>query len=53
MQCGWVAKEARSAGSPLLELQVVVSNLTWLLGLELRSSALNILKCSLMYMTGF
>lgn len=58
MQCVWVAKEARSAGSPLLELQVVVSNLTWLLELELRSSgrvihALNTLKCSLVYMTGF
>lgn len=58
MQCVWVAKEARSARSPLLELQVVVSNLTWLLGLKLRSSgrvihALNTLKCSLVYMTGF
>lgn len=38
MQRVRVAKEARSAGSPLLELQVVVSNLTWLLGLELGSS---------------
>lgn len=38
MQRVWVAKKARSAGSPLLELQVVVSSLTWLLGLELGSS---------------
>lgn len=37
MQRVWVAKKARSAGSPLLELQVVVSNLTWLLGLEVGS----------------
>lgn len=38
MQRVWVTKEARSARSPLLELQVVVSNLTWLLELELGSS---------------
>lgn len=55
MQCVWVAKEARSAARVTGSCE---SNLTWLLGLELRSSgrvihALNTLKCSLVYMTGF